>query len=155
MRTLQVTGHVVADAERKMTKNGKEYIAFRIGNNEYNDEKDANGKQRTYWIRVTSFNQRHFGMAQYLTKGKSVIIVGDYSDEIYQNKEGVCDISREIMANAIYFNSTGERPTNGESTSNANASIPSTQTKMEQPKPSTAELKVPTPSSTEDDELPF
>ena len=103
MRTLQVTGHIVADAEKKLSKSGKEYLTFRIANNEFNDEKGQDGRQKPYWISVTSLNQRHFSMAQYLTKGKPVIVVGDYSDRIYQNREGNCEISRDILANAIYF----------------------------------------------------
>ena len=93
MRQIELTGHLVADAERKISKTGKEYLSFRIGSNEFND-KDEQGNQKTYWFNVTTFNQRHFGIAQYLTKGKSIIIVGDYSDRLYQNREGNCDIAR-------------------------------------------------------------
>jgi single-stranded DNA-binding protein len=102
-------------------------------------------------------------MAQYLTKGKPIIVEGDYSDRIYQNKEGNCDISRDILANAIYF-----LPVGGENSSTTNTAkmqtatqtaTPTIQTKMEAPKPTTQEIKVPTPqvAATDDDEddLPF
>lgn len=158
MRILEVTGYVVADAERKISKNGKEYMTFRIGSNEFND-KDENGKQRTYWISVTTTNQRLFGMSQYLTKGKSVIVIGDYSDRIYQNRQGNCDISREIFANGIYFNSTNKEDNNNREQSRN----PMTQTSMQPSiKPSTADLKVPQQVQTttenkedEEDDLPF
>lgn len=164
MRKLEVTGHIVADAERKISKNGKEYLSFRIANNEFNDEKDQNGRQKPYWIGVTSLNQRHFNMAQYLTKGKPVIVEGDYSDRIYQNKEGNCDISRDILANAIYF-----LPGSGENASTTNTATntqtasqtvtPTIQTKMEAPKPTTQEIKVPTQTivadNDDEDDLPF
>ena len=45
MRKITLTGHIVADAERKISKGGKEYLSFRIANNEFNDEKGADGKQ--------------------------------------------------------------------------------------------------------------
>lgn len=160
MRKLEVTGHIVADAERKISKSGKEYLSFRIANNEFNDEKGADGKQKPYWIGVTSLNQRHFSMAQYLTKGKPIIVEGDYSDRIYQNKEGNCEISRDILANAIYFlPGSGENGTNSAATAGQPATAaPKAQTKMETPKPTTEELKIPTTATTEDDdddELPF
>ena len=159
MRKLEVTGHIVADAERKISKNGKEYLSFRIANNEFNDEKDQNGRQKPYWIGVTSLNQRHFNMAQYLTKGKPVIVEGDYSDRIYQNKEGNCDISRDILANAIYFlPGSGENGGNGNTAPKTTEAAPTTQTVMEKPKPTTEELKVPTQDAVKDDEvddLPF
>lgn len=162
MRKLEVTGHIVADAERKISKSGKEYLSFRIANNEFNDEKGQDGKSKPYWIGVTSLNQRHFSMAQYLTKGKPIIVEGDYSDRIYQNKEGNCEISRDILANAIYFlpgsgeNSNAAQQTNKATTTTAG---PTVQTTMETPKPTTADIKVPTQTtvSNDDDEdaLPF
>ena len=160
MRKIELTCHLVADAERKISKGGKEYLSFRVGNNEYND-KDEQGNQKPYWFNVTTFNQRHFGMTQYLTKGKSIIVEGDYSDRIYQNKEGKCDIARDIIANAIYFNSDGNTTGNGvgsQAKPSPQAS-PATQTTMTK-KPSTAELKVPevpveTASNEDDDDLPF
>jgi single-stranded DNA-binding protein len=159
MRTITVTGHIVADAEKKLSKGGKEYITFRIANNEFNDEKGQDGKQKPYWIGVTSLNQRHFSMVQYLTKGKPVIIVGDYSDRIYQNREGNCDISRDILANAIYFlPGSGENGGNGNTAPKTAESAPTTQTVMQKPKPTTEELKVPTQDGVKDDEaddLPF
>lgn len=165
MRTMQVTGHIVADAELKLSKNGKQYLSFRIGNNEYND-KDANGNQRAYWINITSYNSRFFGMSQYLTKGKPVIIVGDYNDRVYQNREGNCEVGREILANAIYFNSVNGDGSNNNVNTNrttvAPQASPVTQTKMtEVSKPTTAELKVPKAKPTslvddsDDDDLPF
>ena len=143
MRQIELTGHLVADAERKISKTGKEYLSFRIGSNEFND-KDDQGNQRTYWFNVTTFNQRHFGIAQYLTKGKPIIVVGDYSDRLYQNREGNCEIARDIMANAIYFNSdgNGNNNDNGKQTKATTQSSPVTQTTMAT-KPTTADIKVP------------
>lgn len=163
MRTIEVSGRIAANAEKKISKNGREYLYFRIGNNEFND-KDDNGQQKTYWITVTSFNQRHFGMLQYLTKGKPIIVNGEYSDRIYTNKTtGAPEIGREIVANAIYFNPFGGE-NNGDGTQTkptATAQIaqtaPTAQTVMHE-KPSTADLKIPTQapaSDDKDDDLPF
>jgi single-stranded DNA-binding protein len=96
-------------------------------------------------------------LKQYLTKGKRLIVFGDYSDNVYQNREGNCEIGREILANAIYFNDdSGANKTTNE-TATANPS-PVTQTTMVS-KPSTADLKVPTveaaSNADDDDDLPF
>lgn len=154
---MTLTGYVVANAEKKLSKNGKEYITFRIGNNEYADN-DEQGNKKTYWVNVTSFNDRFFSMVQYLTKGKPVIITGDYSDRIYQNREGNCEIARDLRANSIYFNSVGERDNTQQNTGQTPQAAPQTQVKMEAPKPTTAELKIPTAPAVnddEDDDLPF
>lgn len=161
MRNFVVTGFVAANAERKISKNGKEYLTFRIGNTEFND-KDEQGNQKTYWFSVTTFNTRQFGMGQYLVKGKPVIVVGDYNDRIYQNRDGNCEISREIIANAIYFNSTGENSNNADGgngqSKTTQKQMPTTQTTMT-PKPTTDEIKViEAPINTNEDnedDLPF
>ena len=157
MRKIELTGRLAADAERKISKTGKEFLSFRVGNNEFND-KDEQGNQKTYWFNVTTFNQRHFGMAQYLTKGKSIIVEGDYSDRLYQNKEGNCEIARDIMANAIYFNSDGNS-NNSNQTKTATQASPVTQTTMDS-KPTTADVKIPeapvaSTSNDDEDDLPF
>ena len=157
MRKIELTGRLAADAERKISKTGKEFLSFRVGNNEFND-KDEQGNQKTYWFNVTTFNQRHFGMAQYLTKGKSIIVEGDYSDRLYQNKEGNCEIARDIMANAIYFNSDGNGNNNNQTKTTTQAS-PVTQTTMDS-KPTTADVKIPeapvaSTSNDDEDDLPF
>ena len=157
MRKIELTGRLAADAERKISKTGKEFLSFRVGNNEFND-KDEQGNQKTYWFNVTTFNQRHFGMTQYLTKGKSIIVEGDYSDRLYQNKEGNCEIARDIMANAIYFNSDGNS-NNSNQTKTTTQTSPVTQTTMDS-KPTTADVKVPeapvaSTSHDDEDDLPF
>lgn len=158
MRKIELTGRLAADAERKISKTGKEFLSFRVGNNEFND-KDEQGNQKTYWFNVTTFNQRHFGIAQYLTKGKSIIVEGDYSDRLYQNREGNCEISRDIMANAIYFNSdgNGNNNANGKQTKATTQASPVTQTTITT-KPTTDEVKVPeapTNTNADEDDLPF
>lgn len=157
MRTIELIGRIAADAERKISKNGREYLSFRMANNEYNDEKGADGKPKTYWFSVTSFT--HMPMAQYLTKGKPVFVRGSYSDRVYQNKEGNCEVGHDIIASEISFVDfgNGEKPQNTQATAQTTQAAPQTQTKMESPKPTTAELKVPSaqPVEDNDDELPF
>ena len=159
MRKIELTGRLAADAERKISKTGQEFLSFRVGNNEFTD-KNEQGTQKTYWFNVSMFNQHYFGMAQYLTKGKSIIVDGNYSDRLYQNKDGNCEIARDIIANAIYFNSdgNGNNNTNGKQTKATTQASPVTQTTMAS-KPTTAEVKVPeapvVSTSNDDDDLPF
>lgn len=155
MRKIELTGRLAADAERKISKTGQEFLSFRVANNEFTD-KNEQGNQKTYWFNVTIFNQHYFGMAQYLTKGKSIIVDGNYSDRLYQNKDGNCEIARDIIANAIYFNSDGNGNNNTKATTQAS---PVTQTTIAS-KPTTADVKVPdapvvSTSNDDDDDLPF
>jgi len=154
MRTIEVIGRIAADAERRVSKNGREYLSFRMANNEYNDEKGPDGKQKAYWFSITSFN--HIPMTQYLTKGKPVFVRGNYSDRVYQNREGNCEIGRDIIATEISFIDFNSEK--AQTTQPHSVPSPTTQTKMEapKPKPTTSELKVPQATTVEDDDdLPF
>lgn len=168
MRVCDLTGRLAADAERRVSKNGKEYLYFRMANNEYNDEKGPDGKPKTYWFSVTSFNHLH--MTQYLTKGKPIHVRGSLSLRLYQTKEGKCEIACDIVATEIHFETTStdktQAPQSATSVSVTGQTTPSTQTRMEvpstptiseSPKPTTAELKVPSelPMDSDDDDLPF
>lgn len=156
MRTIEVIGRIAADAERKISKNGREYLSFRLANSEYNDEKGADGKPKTYWFSVTSSN--HLSLTQYLTKGKPVFIRGNYTDRVYQNREGNCEIGRNIMASEIMFVDFGNADKPQTTSNTAHQASPVIQTKMEAPKPTTADLKVPSQDNKIDDsydDLPF
>lgn len=125
MRKILISGRLAANAEKKMMKGGREYLEFRIGNNEYSDEKDSEGKYtKTYWLRVTSFNPTHLGLASYLTKGKPVQIIGNYSDNMYQGKTGNCEIGRNVIADSIEFTETS----NSNQYNSNNTSVPTTAT---------------------------
>lgn len=163
MRKLILSGRIVADAEKKVTVNGREYLSFRLGNNEFGDEKNSDGKPITYWFNVSSFNQAHVNLLKYLTKGKPVNVIGSYKDNIYQNKAGNCDISRNILADSIDFQ-IGNEGNNANHTTSNTTSTPKTE--IPQVTASEVKAKVTTttskPKSTpaavndsDDDELPF
>lgn len=104
MRKMMVSGFLVADAEKGVSTNGTPYMTFRIGNNDYSNKKDENGRPVTYWFRITSYNPEHINLSKYLVKGKPVTVIGNYTDDIYQSRTtGNCEISRDIKAQSIDF----------------------------------------------------
>lgn len=152
MRMMILTGRLAADAEKKLGKNGKEYISFRMANNDY----DYNNESKTYWYSVT--NYENLALYPYLKKGKSVSVVGLYSDRIYQTREGNCEIGRNILAHSIdFYGDNAEKQANG--TTTESSSMPTMQTSMQETKPktTTAQLEVPKTNAPADDEddLPF
>lgn len=118
MRQMTITGHVVADAEVKVSKKGKPYLEFRFANNEYGDEQGF-----TFWLRVASYNPSLINLAKFYTKGKSLIVTGKYEDRIYNNKEGKPEIGRDILAIGIEFGGD-TRQNNGENGDKAQGDTP-------------------------------
>lgn len=155
MRTIIVSGRVVADAQKLSTASGVEYLSFRLANNEFSDEKGADGKPITHWYRVTAFDGRLANLAKYLTKGKAVNVTGRYSDKIYQNKQGVCDISRDITATIIDFQEYNRQDDGGTTANRTTTTVEIPQVtstpQVTQAKPQPQ----PIVSDSDDDDLPF
>lgn len=162
MRKLMITGNLVADAELKQAVTGRQFVTFRIGNNEYFDKTD-NNQPKAFWTRVVLFN--NLSMVNHLKKGKYVSIIGNYTQSVYASKvSGQCEISNDIVADSVEFPNIGIKPeTNANHTDNT--ASPSTQTAVvnNTPKPTTAEVasSIPTPitaqtlENNDDDDLPF
>ena len=157
MRVLTISGRIVADAQKQISQQGREFMTFRLANNEFGDEKDAQGKPITYWFRVTSFNPRCLNMVKYLTKGKPINVIGSYSDSMYTNKNtGNCEISRDIIADRIEF-----EVGNYESTQNGNTTQPQVTTQQSNvvdiPKVTSSTVQTTPTNNVNDasDDLPF
>lgn len=181
MRTIIVSGRLAANAEVKTTNGGNAYVEFRIGNNEYS----KNNQEETYWFRVVSFNTNHTKLVQYLTKGKSVEVIGQLSANAYVGHDNKMRVGFDIRASEIMFdNNFGSKDQQQQGTANTTvtanpttstapqtaASAPlrnpstatvatSTATTSSSPNPQPTETAkaAPAPTATEDDtdDLPF
>lgn len=159
MRTLILTGRLAANAEIKMTKNGNQYLEFRMANNEFGDEEG-----RTYWFRVTSFNSNHVNLAQYLTKGKSIEVIGDLRTSTYvNNSTGKVEISHDIRAVDVRFDNNfslrqdgaNQQYTASEKSQSNVMRNPSTKPMVQQPKQVATPTAAPIVNNSDDDDLPF
>lgn len=156
MRKMVLTARLCADAEKRVSqKTGSTYLYMRLASNEYNDEKDENGKPKTMWLTGMCNDSNKFGLLPFLTKGKLIWVEGRYSQKLFTRNDGTCDISNEIRITDMDFIGDGERKENA-GTANPQAT-PTTQTHMEAPKPTTADLNVPQQlvNTDDDDDLPF
>lgn len=170
MRKLTLSGRLASNAEVKLTKNGTQFLEFRMANNEYafGNTNAENGKE-TYWFRVVSFNQNHLKLQQYLTKGKSIEIIGDLHASPYiSNITNKPEAGLEVRANDIMFDNNFGNPNNQQgNTTTTEQPVTQTTSAQETPakkttprNPSTKSSPVAPPptSSTDDsdaDDLPF
>ena len=113
MRKLILSGRLAANAETKLTKGGTQYVEFRMANNEYTGGTDNNGKE-TYWFRVVSFNANHVKLVPYLTKGKSLEVIGDLQASPYiSNITNKAEAGLEVRVNDIMFDNNFGSPQQG------------------------------------------
>lgn len=114
MQRIIAEGRLAADAEVRELQNGRQVVNFRMA-----VDVRERGEKKTYWHRVSCFNNQALTMAKYLTKGKPVIVIGQYSNNIYQSQNGPM-IDNGITADSIDFVSGSENP-NGQNEQNGQA----------------------------------
>ena len=155
MKDITIIGYLGNDAEVKAMKSGNgEFLTVRVAVRDDKDDKS------TYWFNVRTFDPFHIKhLAQYLKKGKQVCISGDYTDRLYADKDGNCQISREINAYKIRFVNNDRRQEQGQE-QNTQQPVQMQQVNQEQQKQAvqpvqTVPVKPETNSVEEDDSLPF
>lgn len=154
MRVLTVQGRVVSDAQVKSSAKGRAYIEFRFANNEYKDEEGA-----TFWMRAVSFDPAHVNLAQFITKGKPLILTGNYSNKVYAAKDGSCQIDNNLVLTGIYFIDSNKKEDSGDTevapTVAEEAPVVTSTKKTKKTEPKVTPKPTPTVTDEEDDELPF
>ena len=145
MVNVNVIGRLGADAELINGKNGQ-FLSFRMAV----DDRVKNEKTTT-WFRVTLNGDRVTKLAEYLTKGKLINVIGTETVGIYNAKDGTPQISRDIAASNVEFVSVGSGSTASDSAVETKDTTEVTTGKFEK-KPTVAATA--SADSSEDD-LPF
>ena len=118
-----VIGRVGKDAEVKNGKKG-DFISMDIAVDNF-----VKGEQTTTWLRVRSNRANHINLAQYLKKGKLLLVEGVLGEpEIWEDKQPVQHVQLSIVADSITFISTGKKKeeVKSEDTSTPPADAPAT-----------------------------
>ena len=145
MVNVNVIGRLGADAELINGKNGQ-FLSFRMAV----DDRVKNEKTTT-WFRVTLNGDRVAKLAEYLTKGKLINVIGTETVGIYNAKDGTPQVSRDIAASNVEFVSVGSGSTASDSAVETKDTTEVTTGKFEK-KPTVAATA--SADSSEDD-LPF
>ncbi len=91
-----IIGNLARDAELKYTPNGKPVANFRvIANTGYGEYKHTEGFNIVVWGKLAET------LAQYLTKGKQVIVEGETRTRKFQGKDGQDRYVTEVVVNAF------------------------------------------------------
>ena len=99
-----VIGRVGKDAEVRKGKKG-DFMSMDIAVDNF-----VKGEQTTTWLRVRSNRANHINLAQYLKKGKLLLVEGVLDEpEIWEDKQHVQHVQLSIVADSITFISTGKK----------------------------------------------
>lgn len=95
-------GRLTRDPELSTTPSGAKKAVFSMAvDRNYKDR--ATGERGTDWLDVTAWRQTAEFAAQYLAKGRMVVVEGRLQTSSYTDREGIKRKSVVIVADSIYF----------------------------------------------------
>jgi single-strand DNA-binding protein len=96
MNVLSFTGNAGRDAETRFTPAGDAITSFSVAlSSGYGD------KKVTTWLNCSLFGKRGETLAQYITKGTLLGVVGEFQARPYTTKEGAEKISLEVRVSDV------------------------------------------------------
>jgi len=94
MNFVSISGSLGRDAELKYLNNGDPICNFSVA--------DSQGRDKgTIWWNCTLFGKRGEALAQYLTKGQSVTVVGTITEREWTSKDGDKRKSMDVRVSEI------------------------------------------------------
>ena len=105
MFKVQILGRLGKDATiYESSSTGVKFITFTLAVNTKNLNED-----KTYWIDVRSFNPNHLKLKNYLTKGKVLMVGGDFNTGTITDKSGTVRITHSVTCDYISFANIGTK----------------------------------------------
>jgi single-strand DNA-binding protein len=115
-----VVGHLGRDPEMRYTQSGVPVTSFSVATTRKWSSASGEQQEKTTWFRVTCWRKLAELTAQYLKKGRLVLVEGDIEASAFTDREGNARASLELTATNIKF--LGGRGEGGEGGSGGGAS---------------------------------
>lgn len=100
---IHTIGRIGKDS-RVITGTHGTFMAADIAVDDYNK-----GKNITTWVRVKSSKENHIRLAEYLTKGRMVLVEGTLTSSIWTDRNGESHIQHSIIADSLAFVNVGKK----------------------------------------------
>lgn len=115
MNYIWIAGNLGADPETRFTPSGKKVTSLRVA-----CKSRKNGADETMWMKVTIWGETFDKILPYFKKGSSIVVCGELMiPDIYQNRDGVTQVSMSITAHHISFSPFGKGKSSEESANSA------------------------------------
>ena len=99
-----VAGNLGSDPALRYTPDGTPVTSFSVAVNRRWTDKDGRQQERVVWFRVTAWKRLAETCAQYLAKGKPVLVEGTLTEpRPYQGKDGQWRASLDVTAATVKF----------------------------------------------------
>ncbi|MCX7824996.1 MAG: single-stranded DNA-binding protein [Verrucomicrobiae bacterium] len=104
-------GNLTRDPERRYTPKGLAVAEFSVAVNEYSSTETGERKEVAHFFDIVVFGKTAENCAQYLSKGRPVLLEGRLQQDRWEDKETHKQRSRvRILADRVQFIGGGQRP---------------------------------------------
>ena len=110
LNLVVLVGNLGGDPELKSLETGAKVCNFTVATNEVFKDKAGNKQERVEWSRVTVWGNQAESCAKYLSKGRTVVVVGRKQTREYE-KDGVKQRAVDIIADRVVFVGNGKAET--------------------------------------------
>ena len=105
MMYIHFIGRIGKDGAKVINGSNGQFLSVDLATDIY-----AKGENKTLWIRVRSNRNNHIKMAEYLTKGRVILVEGSLLEPtIWNDKGGEAHVQLSMTAESINFVSTGQK----------------------------------------------
>lgn len=139
MNKVILMGNIVRDPETRSTQTGKSVTNFSVATNESYVDAQGQRQNKAQFHNIVAWGKSGEAVAQYLGKGRKILLEGklEYSD--YTDKEGIKRYKTEVIMSNFHF--VDSKP----ATQNDPYSQPEPTNNYSQPEPSQAPPRVSQP----------
>ncbi len=102
-----IVGRLGTDPEMRYTGDGTPVVNFSVAVNKRWTDGDGEVQERTAWFRVTAWRRLAEICAQYLSKGRKVLVEGDVSASAWTGRDGEPHATLELTARNVQFLDNG------------------------------------------------
>lgn len=100
---LTIIGRLGADPELRYTPTGVPVCSFNVATDRAWNNDQGQKQTETTWHRVTVWRKHAEVCAQYLSKGKMVLVTGSVKAHGFTNRDGQIAASLEVTADQVTF----------------------------------------------------
>jgi single-strand DNA-binding protein len=119
LNKVMLIGNLGRDPEMRYTPSGRPVTTFNVATSRTWNSSDGEKHAETEWFNVVAWGNLAEICKQYLAKGQQVYIEGRLQTRRWENKEGIKNVSIEIIANEMMI--LGDRK---ETNHNQNGDMP-------------------------------
>lgn len=103
MNQVNLYGHLGVDPTLRFTPDGRPVCNFTVATNERYTDRNGQLQQRTEWHRIVVWGKSAQNSAEFLNKGRAVLITGQLRTRSWEDREGVKRFTTEVYANRVTF----------------------------------------------------